>query len=108
LSSTLQRDIYNLRAPGFPIDQVTPPNPDPLASTRYSCIHWVDYLLDSEPTAKMREKNLGDGGVVHDFLQTKYLYWLEALSLLRRMSEGAMAMQKLRGLVVSDLNLSIC
>ncbi|KAH7471855.1 Vegetative incompatibility protein [Fusarium oxysporum f. sp. matthiolae] len=99
LSSTLQRDIYNLRAPGFPIDQVTPPNPDPLASTRYSCIHWVDHLLDSEPTAKMREKDLGDGGVVHDFLQTKYLYWLEALSLLRRMSEGAMAMQKLRGLV---------
>jgi hypothetical protein len=108
LSSTLQRDIYNLRAPGFPIDQVTPPNPDPLASTRYSCIHWVDHLHDSELTAKMRDKDLGDGGVVHDFLQTKYLYWLEALSLLRRMSEGAMAIQKLRGLVVSDLNSSIC
>ncbi|RKK65515.1 Vegetative incompatibility protein HET-E-1 [Fusarium oxysporum] len=99
LSRTLQRDIYSLRAPGFPIEQVSTPDPDPLASTRYSCIYWVDHLYDSEPAAKTREKDLGDGGVIHVFLQTKYLYWLEALSLLRSMSEGAMAMQKLRGLV---------
>ncbi|KAM6504772.1 hypothetical protein FSOLCH5_015266 [Fusarium solani] len=99
LSKSLRRDIYNLCAPGFPIEQVSTPDPDPLASTRYSCIYWVDHLHDSEPAAKTRDKDLQDGGVIHDFLQTKYLYWLEALSLLRSMSEGAMAMQKLRGLV---------
>ncbi|KAH7112659.1 hypothetical protein EDB81DRAFT_922603, partial [Dactylonectria macrodidyma] len=99
LSKSLRRDIYNLCAPGFPIEQVSTPDPDPLVSTRYSCIYWVDHLHDSEPAAKMRDKDLQDGGVIHDFLQTKYLYWLEAISLLRSMSEGVMAMQKLRGLV---------
>ncbi|PNP52713.1 hypothetical protein FNYG_15804 [Fusarium nygamai] len=99
LSKSLRRDIYNLYTPGFPIEQVSTPVPDPLASIRYSCIYWVGHLHDSEPAAKTREKDLQDGGVVHDFLQTKYLYWLEAISLMRSMSEGVMAMQKLRGLV---------
>ncbi|KAH6975630.1 NACHT domain-containing protein [Ilyonectria destructans] len=99
LSKSLRRDIYNLCAPGFPIEQVSTPDPDPLASTRYSCIYWVDHLHDSEPAAQMRDKDIQDGGLIHDFLQTKYLYWLEALSLLCSMSEGVMAMQKLRGLV---------
>ncbi|RKK66011.1 Vegetative incompatibility protein HET-E-1 [Fusarium oxysporum] len=99
LSKSLRRDIYNLCAPGFSIEQVSTPDPDPLASIRYSCIYWVDHLHDSEPAAKARDKDLQDGGVVHDFLQTKYLYWLEAISLLHSMSKGVMAMQKLRGLV---------
>jgi hypothetical protein len=101
LSSTLRRDIYSLRVPGFPIQQVTPPDPDPLASNRYSCIFWVGHLDDSELAANMRDKVLQDGGVVHDFFQKKYLYWLESLSLLRSLSEGAMAVQKLEGLIVS-------
>ncbi|KAM5528230.1 nwd1 protein [Fusarium oxysporum f. sp. phaseoli] len=43
LSETLERDVYKLGAPGFPIDQVSPPDPDPLASIRYSCVFWVDH-----------------------------------------------------------------
>ncbi|KAH6724958.1 hypothetical protein BKA61DRAFT_537037 [Leptodontidium sp. MPI-SDFR-AT-0119] len=34
MSMTLRRDIYNLRAPGISIDQVKPPDPDPLAAIR--------------------------------------------------------------------------
>ncbi|KAG7424474.1 Vegetative incompatibility protein HET-E-1 [Fusarium oxysporum f. sp. raphani] len=99
LSETLRRDIYNLSVPGFPIDQVSPPNPDPLASIRYSCVFWVDHLHDSEPRARMSDKDLQDAGIVHDFLRKKYLYWLESLSLLRTMSEGVIAVQKLEILV---------
>ncbi|KAH6885000.1 NACHT domain-containing protein [Thelonectria olida] len=87
LSKTLRRDLYCLHVPGFPIDLVSPPNPDPLASIRYSCVSWVDHLDDSEPSTTMRGKDLRDGGVVHDFLRKKYL-------LLRSMSEGAIAVQK--------------
>ncbi|WKT54223.1 G-protein beta WD-40 repeat [Fusarium oxysporum f. sp. vasinfectum] len=47
----------------------------------------------------MSDKNLKDAGIVHDFLQKKYLNWLESLSLLRSMSEGVMAVQKLEALV---------
>ncbi|KAF6515295.1 hypothetical protein HZS61_005201 [Fusarium oxysporum f. sp. conglutinans] len=99
LSETLERDVYELGVPGFPIDQVSPPEPDPLASIRYSCVFWVDHFHDSEPQSRMSDKNLKDAGIVHDFLQKKYLNWLESLSLLRSMSEGVMAVQKLEALV---------
>ncbi|EGU74133.1 hypothetical protein FOXB_15357, partial [Fusarium oxysporum f. sp. conglutinans Fo5176] len=99
IAKTLKRDVYKLGAPGFPIDQVSPPDPDPLASIRYSCVFWVDHLHDSEPRAKMGDKSLQDVGIVHDFLRKKYLHWLESLSLLRSMSEGVMAVQKLEALV---------
>ncbi|KAF2185931.1 hypothetical protein K469DRAFT_501112, partial [Zopfia rhizophila CBS 207.26] len=45
MSKTLRRDIFGLGAPGFPIDQVKQPTPDPLSSARYSCVYWVDHLL---------------------------------------------------------------
>ncbi|KAF4448241.1 nwd1 protein [Fusarium austroafricanum] len=101
LSETLERDVYKLGAPGFPIYQVSPPDPDPLASIRYSCVFWINHLDDSEPWAKMSDKDLQDAEIVHDFLQKKYLYWLESLSLLRSMSEGVIAVQKLEALVKS-------
>ncbi|KAH7124790.1 NACHT domain-containing protein [Dactylonectria macrodidyma] len=65
LSETLKHDVYELGVPGFPIDQVSPPDPDPLASIRYSCVFWVDHLDDSKPRAKMSDKNLQDAGTVH-------------------------------------------
>ncbi|WAO93446.1 Vegetative incompatibility protein HET-E-1 [Fusarium falciforme] len=99
LSEALERDVYELGGPGFSIDQVSPPNPDPLASIRYSCVFWVDHLDDSEPCARMSDKDLQDAEIVHSFLRKKYLYWLESLSLLRSMSEGVMAVQKLEALV---------
>jgi hypothetical protein len=101
LSETLERDVYELGTPGFPIDQISPPDPDPLASIRYSCVFWVDHLYDSESCAKMGDKDVQDAEIVHDFLRKKYLYWLESLSLLRNMSEGVIAVQKLEALVVS-------
>ncbi|KJZ69826.1 hypothetical protein HIM_10779 [Hirsutella minnesotensis 3608] len=107
LSSMLRRDIYSLCAPGFPIDQVSPPYSDPLASTRYSCIYWVDHLHDSHPAERVSDgRDLRDGSAVHDFLKNKYLNWLEALSLLRSMSEGVLAVQKLEALVVSCRDLT--
>ncbi|RKK57406.1 Vegetative incompatibility protein HET-E-1 [Fusarium oxysporum] len=100
LSETLERDVYELGVPGFPIDQVSPPNPDPLASIRYSCVYWVDHLDNSNPTERISDnRDLQDGGVVHEFIQKKYLCWLESLSLLRRMSEGVNAVHKLEALV---------
>ncbi|KAH7183770.1 hypothetical protein BKA60DRAFT_589607, partial [Fusarium oxysporum] len=51
--------------------------------------------------AKISDKDLEDAEIVHDFLQKKYLYWLESLSLLRSMSEGVREVQKLEALAVS-------
>jgi hypothetical protein len=100
LSSKLKRDMYDLAEPGFLTDEVRTPNPDPLATARYSCVYWVDHLCESKP------KSLGSsvGGlqaadVVEDFLKKKYLYWLEALSLCRGVGKGVVSMTKLWSLV---------
>lgn len=99
MTRILQRDIYSLHAPGFPVDQVKQPEQDPLASVRYSCIHWVNHLHDynSQQTTKHRE-DLQDGGMVDRFLREKYLHWLEALALLGGYPEGILVMSRLEGL----------
>ncbi|KAJ5035236.1 hypothetical protein J3E74DRAFT_442401 [Bipolaris maydis] len=37
LHKTLRRDIYNLQAPGYPIQDIKPPVPNPLDPLFYSC-----------------------------------------------------------------------
>lgn len=39
MSRTLRRNVYSLSAPGFSIDEVKQPDPDPLATTQYSCLY---------------------------------------------------------------------
>ncbi|KAJ6439024.1 Vegetative incompatibility protein HET-E-1 [Purpureocillium lavendulum] len=82
------------------IDAIRQPEPNPLASIAYSCIHWVDHLhdVDSHKTSRYIDE-LRDDGIVHEFLQREYLHWLEALSLLRSMPEGVIAMTRLQVLL---------
>jgi archaellum biogenesis ATPase FlaH len=101
--STLRRDIYNIHRPGLRTSEIKPPNPDPMDAARYSNIYWVDHLRDSGPKVE-GDKDLDDDGAVHDFLKTKYLHWLEAMSLLGKMSNGVTAMLKLQALVVRLLS----
>ncbi|KAL5371228.1 hypothetical protein DPSP01_014386 [Paraphaeosphaeria sporulosa] len=89
MSSTLKRDIYGLGAPGYPIDEVTTPATDPLATARYSCVYWIDHLYDSKATSLASKVNsLQARGVVVDFLKKKYIYWLEGLSLCKSIGKG--------------------
>ncbi|KAI0570382.1 vegetative incompatibility protein HET-E-1 [Pyrenophora tritici-repentis] len=100
LSSKLKRDMSNLVEPGFPIDEVQTPDPDPLATVRYSCIYWVDHLCESKPESLA--SSVGDLQVldaVDDFLRKTYLYWLEGLSLCKCVEKGVVSMEKLRSLV---------
>ncbi|WPJ66902.1 hypothetical protein SMAC4_14095 [Sordaria macrospora] len=100
MSRVLRRDIYGLRAPGFLSDKVQVPDPDPLATVRYSCVYWVDHLCDSVSGTNTKWHNhLRDEKIVHEFLETKYLYWLEALSLLQAMPAGVVAIGKLESLL---------
>jgi hypothetical protein len=100
MSETLTRDMYSLVEPGFPIGEVQISNPDPLATVRYSCVHWVDHLHDScLDNHASQDESLQDNGAVHVFLKKYYLYWLEALSLFRSMSAGVLSMSKLATLV---------
>ncbi|KAH7114689.1 NACHT domain-containing protein [Dactylonectria macrodidyma] len=100
MSETLRRDIYDLHHPGISIHHIRQPEPDPLAPARYSCIYWVDHLNDAISHRTSTPINdLHDNGTVYEFLSKKYLYWLEALSLLRGMPEGVVAMTRLETLL---------
>lgn len=92
MSETLRRDIYNLKAPGFSVDNVQPPHPDPLAPALYSCIYWVDHLCESALMASY----LHDNGPVDVFLRRHFLHWLEALVLSTSLSQGILSIAKLK------------
>jgi hypothetical protein len=84
LFSTLKRDMYGLCAPGYPIDEVTMPVTDPLATVRYSCVSWIDHLCDSQATSLARKVSSSQArGLIVEFLKKKYMYWLEGLSLCK-------------------------
>lgn len=98
ISETLRRDIYSIKHPGFPIERVKERSPDPLAIARYSCVYWVDHLKDCDSSPNT-DQGLQVGDAVDNFLRKKYLHWIEALSLLKSLSEGIVAMVKLDSLL---------
>ena len=108
MSKTLKRDVYCLGALGYPAEQVRQPDPDPLAAVRYSCVYWIDHLYDWNYVSAYdwnsdfpadHSVDLQDGGVVHEFMEKKYLYWLEALSLCKSMSKVIASVAKLGTLI---------
>lgn len=108
MSPTLKRNMYDLDALGVTIDKVTMPVPDPLATTRYSCIYWIDHLCDWSSSASTDTlADLQDEGAVHEFLRKKYLYWLEALSLCKSISKGVVSVGKLKALIQVIIRLGI-
>lgn len=98
MSNTLRRDIFGIQNPGLPITEVKTPSPYPLIAIEYACVHWVNHLQDCNSTEDLHG-DLVDQGSVDSFLQRKYLYWLEALTLLGSTSEGITAMQELEALL---------
>ncbi len=100
LSPLLTRDMYLLSYPGAKTGAFQVPEPDPLALAKYPCVYWVDHLSDAhagDATTCMHD--LKEGGTVHEFLRDKFLYWLEALSLIRNMPKGVAAIEKLHRLL---------
>ncbi|KAJ5609902.1 hypothetical protein N7528_009168 [Penicillium herquei] len=62
---------------------------------QYACRYWVDHLR------KSAIQTLSDDGGVHSFLKDHFLHWLEAMSLMRRMSEGVQAVLHLHEYITS-------
>ncbi len=93
MSSMLKQNIYSLPL-GFKAKDMRPPDPDPLAPIRYSCVFWVDHLcLNGDSPGCKRE--LMDDGPVFRFLNDHFLRWLESLSLLGKLSDGVQSIRKL-------------
>lgn len=102
LSQTLRRDMYNLRHPAAQKKEASAHDPDSLATLRYACLFWVDHLRDTDINSSgktVSQTSLQDEGLVHSFLKTKLLYWLEVFCLLGKLSEGIIAIKTLKSLV---------
>jgi len=95
--ATLKRDIYGLHAPGSLATNVESSRLEEClpAEVQYACLYWVQHLQRSE---------LFDNNLVHQFLREHLLHWLEALSLMKKTSEGVLALISLDSMVaVSDV-----
>ncbi|PNP76753.1 hypothetical protein FNYG_09856 [Fusarium nygamai] len=88
----LHRDFYSVNDTGLYLDEILKPPSSPLDVTRYSCIYWVDHLHKSTSEAIQSPSTRA---AIELFLNTKYLYWLESMSLLRCVSVAIKAIRKL-------------
>jgi hypothetical protein len=103
MSKALQQDIYKLRLPGISIDSAKVPDPDPLASLRYSCVYWESHFQDACKGSTSYQRDLMDDKDIYRFLQDYFLYWLEALSLIGEVSAGVLAISSLEAQLLVSL-----
>ncbi|KAE8308258.1 WD40-repeat-containing domain protein [Aspergillus transmontanensis] len=103
LQENLRRDIYNLRVPGYPIQEVPIQNPDPLRAVRYACVYWVDHVVSCGNIEDIK-KAIAEEGLVDSFIQQSYLHWLEAMSILKSIPSGISSMQKLERFIQKWMN----
>lgn len=90
MSKTLRRNICRLETPGTfksetentVVDRYIPPH------VQYACLYWLDHF-------RKRDLDLDDAGQVYRFLQDHFLHWLEALSLMSKVSEAVLMMKLL-------------
>ena len=91
----LKKDMCDLQQPGVlaseldysKVESCLPP------AVQYACRYWVAHFQG----AKI---GLYDGDAVHKFLQKHFLHWLEALSLMRKTSEGVLAITSLESIII--------
>lgn len=102
MSNALKKDICSLGMPGTLTSEVENSTMNDCLSNeaRYACRYWIYHL-------EQGEINLcDDNGKVHAFLQQHFLHWLEALSLMRQMSERVLMITVLQSMLsVSDAGL---
>lgn len=101
MRNTLRKDIYELGHPSFSIDNLSQRalSDDPLGSIRYSCVYWIHHFRQTTLKGKANAHESHD--LIYTFLREKYVYWLEASSLLRSIFDMVPGVQKLEQLVVS-------
>ena len=98
MSDHLRRNVCRLRSPGTLISEVERSRVADHISpeVQYACCYWVGHLQQSAITPHENDQ-------VHKFLEGHFLHWLEALSLLGKMSEGVLMVLALQSVVmVSD------
>ncbi|KAH8595410.1 WD40-repeat-containing domain protein [Bisporella sp. PMI_857] len=83
MSTSLKQDICELGSPGFLVSDINDGQVNkylPL-ELQYACLYWIQHLQKSYT-------QLDDHGTVHQFLQSHFLHWIEALSWIQKIPEA--------------------
>jgi hypothetical protein len=74
--------------------------------THYACCYWIDHLQEVY-CLQRTQISQHDASQTYEFLQRHFLHWLEALSLMGKISEGVLMIIALQSMLeVSDIILS--
>ncbi|KAJ2997492.1 hypothetical protein NUW58_g638 [Xylaria curta] len=100
--SSLERNMYGLDF-GIQSEYIAPPNPDPLAPLRYSCVSWIDHLrfLNEENPECLKSLPVK----VSEFLNTSFLRWVESLSILRKVEDGLLSIKEVLRLAQAQMDV---
>jgi hypothetical protein len=102
MSTSLKQDICGLDDPAIyfttvennRVEKTLPPH------VQYACLYWVQHLEKGGDT-------LYDDDEFHQFIQTHLLHWFEALSWMRKISEGILAVVSLESIALVSILRSI-
>lgn len=100
LFHTLKRDMCSLNIPGTLIEEVPCREIDVHLSkdVQYACQYWVQHLEQVDHDGRIKI-GLHDDGEIHVFLRKHILHWLEALSLMAKISEGVLMITRLEAML---------
>ncbi|QYS99678.1 hypothetical protein H0G86_006798 [Trichoderma simmonsii] len=93
--STLTQNIYGLTDFGFRTKDAPPPNPNPLASLKYSCFCWTEHFCDAYGANPQSETGLALKETTWTFLNNYVLRWLESVILLGGLTDALRSIQKI-------------
>lgn len=95
LSNNLRQDICALDSPGTRATDIGESRLTDVLPlhVQYACVYWARHLLNVT-------NELRDDSQVFDFLRNHSLHWLEALSWLRKLSDGIHVLGPLRSLML--------
>jgi hypothetical protein len=94
MSARLRSDMCDLRLPGAlaaGVEKNVLEGHIPL-ELRYACRYWIGHLQKSD-------LKICDNGQLHNFLNEKFLHWLEALSLVGNISDGVVMVRTLESML---------
>ena len=94
MKNHLRRNMCNLERPGIRAHDLAKADVDKFIPLpiQYACRYWIHHLQQSniEPTEHL--------GII-DFFQTQFLFWLESLALISRLSDGIIMVRLLEAML---------
>ncbi|KAF3076457.1 hypothetical protein CFAM422_001668 [Trichoderma lentiforme] len=95
---SLRENIYGLEHPEILLEDVSPPDPNPLEHCLYSCTSWMGHLCEIYDVTDSQSLLVVEEEILL-FLKEHTLHWLEVLALTRNLSTNITYVQRLNELL---------